>query len=169
MEEIQYMKLTDEDLDRLADRVCSRLASIQQNEFKKMREYTFHNTRLLLSNYRKLSAHVKNVEEQLEEDKETFWDHRYLTLSSLMQNKAKTVKIMRNVDKALAEYKQECADNGSINYSILDLKYLAKRSMSDELIASRFGIDRTTVNRKTKEAINELSPILYGVGALDIK
>ncbi|UYY13338.1 hypothetical protein OLL98_07410 [Enterococcus faecalis] len=41
--------------------------------------------------------------------------------------------------------------------------------MSDEAIAEYYNVDRTTINRQIKEAINELSILLYGIEALEIK
>lgn len=167
MEHIHKAELSDEDLDLLADKVSERLSMMQQEEFKKMKAYSFHNTRILLNNYQKLKAHVQNVEDQLEEDQGTFWNHQFLTLNALMQNKAKTVKIMRHVDDCLEQYKKLCIDSDSKGYDLLHMKYFT--NLTDELIASRYGIDRTTVGRQIKKAVNELSIILYGADALDFK
>lgn len=161
-------ELSDEQLDILADKITIRLTREQQNEFEKMRQYAFHNTRLLLKNYDKLKAHVQTVEDQLVGDQETFWNHKYLTLSALMQNRAKTVKIMHHVMNCLEEYEKICNESQSRGYKLLEKKYFGSK-LSDELIAGFYGVDRSTINRQIKDAINEFSILLYGVEALDIK
>ncbi|MCV2505557.1 hypothetical protein [Melissococcus plutonius] len=161
-------ELSDEQLDMLAEKITLKLTEEQQNEFKKMRLYAFHNTRLLLKNFDKLKAHVQTVADQLEEDKDTFWNHKYLTLSALMQNRAKTVKIMHHVDICLNEYEKMCNETGGRGYNLIEKKYFG-RKMSDEAIAEYYNVDRTTINRQIKEAINELSILLYGIEALEIK
>ncbi|MGG5341146.1 hypothetical protein [Enterococcus sp. AZ192] len=161
-------ELSDEQLDILAEKITMKLTKEQQNEFEKMRQYAFHNTRLLLKNFDKLKAHVQTVADQLEEDRDTFWNHKYLTLSALMQNRAKTVKIMHHVDICLNEYEKMCKETGSRGYKLIEKKYFG-RKMSDEAIAEYYDVDRTTANRQIKDAINEFSILLYGVEALEIK
>lgn len=47
MEHIHKAELSDEDLNLLADKVSERLSRMQQSEFKKLKVYSFHNTRIL--------------------------------------------------------------------------------------------------------------------------
>lgn len=161
-------ELSDEQLDILADKITVRITREQQNEFEKMRQYAFHNTRLLLKNYDKLKAHVQTVEDQLIGDQETFWNHKYLTLSALMQNRAKTVKIMHHVMNCLGEYERICNESHSRGYKLLQQKYFGPK-LSDEMIASYYDISRQAANSQIKEAINDFSILLYGVEALEIK
>lgn len=172
METFNEVELSEKQMEWLAEKTADKLIvklSKQQNkELKLMREYAYHNTRMLLSNYDKLKAHVKNVEDRLIEDEDSFWNHRFLTLSILMQNKAKTVKIMHHVDDALNEYRNICVESCSRGYSLLEKKYFGLK-MSDEAIAEFYKVDRSTINKQVKDAVNELSILLYGVDALDIK
>lgn len=112
-------ELSDEQLDILADKITVRITREQQNEFEKMRQYVFHNTRLLLKNYDKLKVHVQTLENQLIGAQETFWNHNYLTLSALMQNRAKTVKIMHHVMNCADEYERICDKSHSRGYKLL--------------------------------------------------
>ncbi|MDA9472062.1 hypothetical protein [Enterococcus sp. 5H] len=164
----QITELSDEQLDVLANKIVVKLTKEQQEEFKKMRKYAFHNTRLLLRKYDVLKAHVETIDDQLTADQETFWNHKYLTLSALMQNRAKTVKIMRHVTRGLDEYERLCKKKDSRGYKLLEKKYFGIK-MNDEMIAEYYGVDRTTINRQIKDATNELSEILYGVEALELK
>ena len=168
MKTLYNIELTDEQLENIAEKVSLKLVKKQDEEFSKLKAYAFHNTRLLLRNYNKLELHIQTVEDQILEDGEMFWNHKFLTLNSLMQNRAKTVKIMKHVDKCLEEYRQQCIKENSRGYKLLEKKYLQAK-LSDEAIASFYDVDRSTINKRTKEAINEFSILLYGVDALDIK
>ena len=121
--------LTEQELDQLADRVIMRM-NPQVNK-----DNVFHNTKLLLDNYHKLKAHVATVNEQLNEDANTFWGHHHLNLNSLMQNKAKTVKLMKHVDESIETYRRMCKDNCSRGYALIYQKYLADYRRTDENIA----------------------------------
>lgn len=162
----QVTELSEKQLDELAHKITVKI--IEDNENNRMARIrnAYHNTGLLLRKYHELKAHCLSVEEQLQEDEDTFWDHRYLTLSSLMQNKAKTVKLMHHVDVCLDAYKRICKEEGTKNYTILQAKYLSKNKKTDQEIADYFRKDRTTINRNIKDAIGELSILLYGIDAL---
>lgn len=133
------------------------------------KEKALHNTKLLLRYYLQLKKHCEIVNSQLEEDQGTFWNHGYLDLDSLMQNKAKTVKIMKIVDKALEHYKSDCMKAKGLNetrrYDMIKMKYLDKIKLSDDDIADRYDIDRSTVIRNIKSACEELSILMYGIEA----
>lgn len=166
----QVTELSEKQLDELAHKITVKI--IEDNENKRMARIrnAYHNTGLLLRKYHELKAHCLSVEEQLQEDEDTFWDHRYLTLSSLMQNKAKTVKLMHHVDVCLDAYQRICLASNSQEvrrrYKIIDQKYLIKGKKSDEQIATYFDIHRTTVNHICKDAIKDLSVLLYGIDAI---
>ena len=167
--EIKVNELPDDQLKQIADNVGEQVISYFEKRDKITKDKALHNTKLLLRNYNKLQAHCRVVEDQLEEDEGTFWNHRFLNLDSLMQNKAKTVKIMNQVDRALEHYKRDCLKaktmNESRRYDMLKMKYLNRDYSSDDDIADRYDVARTTVNRNVESAIEELSIILFGIEA----
>lgn len=156
--------LTDEELDRLADRIILKMTPA-----KPPQDSAYHNTKLLLSNYHMLKAHVNVVADQLNSTKHTFWGHEHLNLNSLMQNKAKTVKLMTHVDDSLEWYRKLCREECSRGYQLLYQKYLADSKRTDEQIAYDYGVSRQAINNQVKTALNELSVILYGVDAIEKK
>lgn len=163
--------LSEQQLDILASKIVFALKEDRKKERQYFKKRAEHNTTLLLRYYHKLEAHTESVEEQLEADKDTFWNHRWLDLNMLMQNKAKTVKLMHHVDIALEIYKKECSLSKSYEesrrYQILERKYLWEKKQTDQEIADFFQKDRTTINRNCKEAIKDLSVILFGVDMLN--
>lgn len=164
-------ELSKEQLKELGFIISSNLNKERIKEKKAFKQNAFHNTKMLLTNYHKLKTHSAIVDEQLEEDKDTFWNHEWLSLNMLMQNKARTVKLMKHVDNALIAYKAICressASDESRRYEILRMKYLDNVKKSDQLIADRYDVDRTTIVRNVKDAIDDISIILFGIDMID--
>lgn len=162
-------ELPDEQVKLIVDGVGDRMVSYFEERNKITKDKALYNAKLLLRNYNKLKAHCQVVGEQLEEDSGTFWNHGFLDLSTLMQNKAKTVKIMSQVDRALDYYKSDCMKaktmNESRRYDMVKMKYLNRNHSSDDDIADRYDVARTTVNRNVEQAIEDISIILFGIEA----
>lgn len=165
----QISELSDKQLEELGEQVSRKMIGYFESKSQITKDKTLHNTKLLLRNYNKLKAHCKVVGEQLEEDQGTFWNDRKLDLSILMQNKAKTVKIMNQVDRALEHYKADCLKaktmNESRRYDMVKMKYLNRQSSSDDEIADRYDVARTTVIRNLESAIEDISITLFGIEA----
>lgn len=163
----EIKELPNDQVEKIISGVSSNLINHFESKDKENKNRIMYNTKLLLRNYKKLKAHCVLVEVQLEEDAETFWNHKWLDLDNLMQNKAKTVKIMKQVDKAIEYYKKDCFDDGSDNsirrYDILKMKYLNDVTLSDDDIAAEYDIARTTVVRQVDKAISDISVLLFGI------
>lgn len=166
---MEIRELSDKQMKEISTMVSSDVISYFENKDKITKEKALHNTKLLLRNYMQLKKHCTIVNEQLEEDKETFWDHKFLDLDSLMQNKAKTVKIMKIVDKSLEHYKDDCMKakglNESRRYDMIKMRYLNRERLTVDDIADRYDIARTTVDRNLDQAFDDLSVLMYGVEA----
>lgn len=164
---IQLQDLSDESIDKLAEKTAEKLHELQVKERKRLESKYFHNTKVLLKNYQKLKSFTKNTYEDMTEIENTFWAHGKLTLNFLMENRAKTWKIMKHVDDALNHFENECKRTTSRGFKVLQLKYITE-CWSDEEIADYYKVDRTTVVKWTKLALEDLSIHLYGVDALDL-
>ena len=148
--EIQVHELPESQLDMIAEKVVARLVEATKQRRKELRSNSYHNTRTLLRNYYRLKTHCKIVEEQVEED---------FAVDSLLEHKAKTAKLMKHVDKALVELKAE--DERA--YDILNMKYLLPKCFADEYIASKYAVDRRTIGKWIKKAVEQLSVFIFGV------
>ena len=166
---MEIKELSNEQMKEISTMVSSDVISYFERKDKMTKDKALHNTKLLLRYYVQLKKHCDIVNDRLEEDKGTFWDHGYLDLDNLMQNKAKTVKIMKIVDKSLEYYKADCMKAKGLNearrYDMIKMKYLDKVKLSDDDIADRYDIDRSTVIRNIKSACEELSILMYGIEA----
>lgn len=163
--------MTDEQLDRFANKTSDYLFKKMKSDKKKNKSNALFNTKKLMENYNLLKERSNETIQDIEESEhEDFWNHGRLSIDSLMVNRAKTVKMMRYVDIALKNYKILCdASNQprkSIRHSILIKLYVEEKSM--EFVSGFFDKDRTTVIRNRDEALEELSVILFGIDVLDL-
>lgn len=169
--EINVHELSDKQLDELAVKIGKVIKKDRECERKQFKKRAFHNARLLMNNYHKLKTHGEVVEEYVEDVQGTFWEHKWLNLDVLMQNKAKSVKLMKHVDICLEAYKEICLASSKPEdkrkWRIINKKYIEKPLLSEEKIAEQLHVDRSTVNRNCKEALEELSVVLFGIDMIN--
>lgn len=159
MKEVMEYEWSDNQLNELADKVTNRLMSAQEKKRKKIRDNAYHNTGLLLRKYILLKKHCEIVDQEVAEEFMSMWNDWRFSLDSLLEHKAKTAKLMKHVDYALEVMKAE--DERA--YDVIYMKYLLPRGFTDEFIASKYGVDRTTVGRWLKSGQQQLSVILFGI------
>lgn len=169
--EINVHELSDKQLEQLAYKVRVGIMKDREAEKNKFKERAFHNTRLLLKKYHKLKAHSEIVEEQIEINQGSFWEHKWLNLDMLMQNKAKTVKLMKHVDIALKVYKESCLNSNKQEekrrWRVINKRFIEYPLLSEEKLAEQMHMDRSTVNRTCRDAIEDLSVILFGIDMIN--
>ncbi len=76
-------------------------------------------------------------------------------------NVMQTRVLIELIDKAIIKIK-DYPDNGTIFYSIFDLKYLNRWTYTEDDILEMLELERSTFYRKKKEAILLLGYILFG-------
>lgn len=159
MKEVMEYEWSENQLDELADKVTDRLMSAQEKKREKIRDNAYHNTGLLLRKYPLLKKHCEIVDQEVAEEFMSMWNDWRFSLDSLLEHKAKTAKLMKHVDYALEVLKAE--DERA--YDVIHMKYLLPRGFTDEFIASKYKVDRTTVGRWLKSGQQQLSVILFGI------
>ena len=157
-------------------------------EKKKMRDKQYdrryHNTKLLLRNYRQLNEHFKNAifeVEQAEKYDETFYDimeimsdRGYdddLYVKSIKESSVRTKIIMTHVNRMLDIYGVMCERSNRVDdkrhYRILKAMYLDDTPVTAAEIARREGVDKRTVYRDIDAAAAYLTTLFYGVSGID--
>ena len=157
--EVQVNELSEKDMENLSERIVEKLINAQNKKRKEIRDNAYHNTRTLLRNYYKLKKHCEIVDQQVEEEFLTMWSDWRFDVDSLLEHKAKTAKIMKHIDKALSELKEE--DKRA--FDILEMKYLLPKCFTDEYIGGKYNVDRRTIGKWIKKSVEDLSTIIFGV------
>ncbi|MGX7202378.1 hypothetical protein ACWOD8_08855 [Enterococcus plantarum] len=158
----QITELSEEQLKTLAKEINNLARQDREDEKRRLVSNAYHNTRMLLRNYNKLKKHCEIVDEQVSSELGTLWSDWRFDLDSLLEHKAKTVKLMNHVDRALEAYK--ILD--PIKYDVLANKYFRFNSMSDELIGSKYDVDRRTIKRWEDKGVEDLSIMVFGVDVI---
>lgn len=159
-----------------------------ERERKKFREKQydrrFHNTKLLLQNYRHLNEHFKNAIfdiEQAEEYDETFVDimeimsnRGYsddLYVESIKNSTVRTKIIMTHVNRMLDVYAIMCERSNRVDdkrhYRILKALYLDESPTTAQVVAEREHIDKRTVYKDIDAAATCLTTLLYGISGIE--
>lgn len=155
----------------------------RKNYRKQQYDWKYHNTKLLLRNYRRLNAYYENavfstgdaaeVDESFEEimrsmgrptDEEIF-------VESIQKNYLTTKIIMTHVNKMLDCYKIMCERSNrrddARHWHVLEGLYLADDYTTAEEIARREHIDKRTVYRDIDICVADLTALLFGVGGIE--
>lgn len=157
-------------------------------EKKKLREKQYdrryHNTKLLLRNYRQLNEHFKNAVfevEQAEEYDESFYDimeimgdrgyNDELYVKSIKESAVRTRIIMTHVNRMLDVYGIMCErsnrEDDKRHYRILKAMYLDDTPSTAVEVARRERVDKRTVYRDIDAATACLTTLFYGVSGID--
>lgn len=151
---------------------------------EKLYDRRYHNTKLLLQNYRHLNEHFKNAIfeiEQAEEYDETFYDimecmnsRGYdddIYVEGIKKSTIRTKIIMTHVNRMLDIYAVMCErsnrEEDKRHYRILKALYLDDVPISAQAVAQQENIDKRTVYRDIDAATSCLTSLLYGADGLD--
>ncbi|MDT1996843.1 hypothetical protein CKN61_12820 [Carnobacterium divergens] len=145
---------------------------VDQKEKRKkieQRERNLQNTNLLLKNYTKLRDMAEEYQSELSGYDESVLDLETLTLETLEKYHFKTVKIMRHVDAMLRAYELGAAKGlpeEKRRFEVLKYRYLVDNKLTVKQLCERLGVEQATVYRDSREAINDMSVMLFGVAAI---
>lgn len=153
---------------------------IQQQQY----DWKYHNTKLLIRNYRRLNEYFKNAVFELDEAEEI--DDSFEDIMRLMQNRGSTEDIfvesikrnflytkiiMTHVNKMLDVYHIMCerssrADDAR-HWRVLENLYIADDYTTADKIAQAEHIDKRTVYKDIDVCISDLTALMFGVSGLE--
>lgn len=139
----------------------------------------YHNTRLLLRNYREFKKHCLECENSLEDVDNTLeaWELRIDSadddyIKSAKRTKVRTQIIVDLIDRLLKAHLDEAKSRNDANKirraQIIDKIYISENNTMESL-AEQFECDVATISRQHKTAINELAVLFFGVEGLKLE
>lgn len=158
-----------------------------EREKKKYRkqayDWKYHNTKLLLRNYRRLNEYYRNAvfstdsAEEADEDFEEIMMNmgrpkdEEIFVESLQKNYLTTRIIMTHVNKMLDCYKIMCErsnrQDDKRHWRVLEGLYIAEDYTTAEEIAKQEHIDKRTVYRDIDICAADMTALLFGVSGID--
>ena len=156
----------------------------EQEKYRKQQyDWKYHNTKLLLRNYRRLEKYYENAvisSEDAAEVDESFEGimrgasrsaSEKLFVESIQKNYITTKIIMTHVNKMLEVYEIMCKRSNrkddARHWRVLEGLYIADDYTTAEKIAKRENIDKRTVYRDVDICVEDLTALLFGVGGIE--
>lgn len=155
--------------------ISEKIDLLKIGDSKNKVEKKIHNTKLLLKNYRKLKAHAISStttvdmligDELLNTLRDSDIDPDTLYITSIINTKERTAIILDYIDKAIDYYKHSTRNNAIEHRraNILYDVYVIGRTQAQ--VADSYHIELRTVRADLKLAIEDLTPLLFGVDGL---
>ena len=148
-------------------------------------DWKYHNTKLLLRNYRRLKKYFENAvisEEDAEEADESFEvimrgasraASEKVFVKSIQKSYITTKIIMTHVDKMLEVYEIMCKRSSrkddARHWRVLEGLYISDDYTTAGEIAKREDIDKRTVYRDVDICVADLTALLFGVEGIEDK
>lgn len=156
--------LTDETIEKLADRIFTKSNDFSKTESEKQ----LRNTQDLLKNYRLLENHIDVEMPKLDED--TPLSKYELSLYSLLGYRARSKEMIIFVKEVLDRYKNICMNGTSEQqrrYKVIKGLYIDSPALTKDKLSELFNADIKTIRRDELQAINELSIMIFGIDSIN--
>lgn len=165
-------------------KAAARAMERERKAYRKQQyDWKYHNTKLLLRNYRRLNAYYENAvfdTDGAEDADESFEDimrsmgrpaDEEIFVESIQRNYLSTKIIMTHVNKMLDCYKIMCErskrQDDARHWRVLDGLYISDDYTTAEEISRREHIDKRTVYRDIDICAEDLTALLFGVGGIE--
>lgn len=155
----------------------------RRNYRKQQYDWKYHNTKLLLRNYRRLNAYYKNAvfntesAEEADEDFESVMrsmgrpKDEAVFVESIQKNFITTKIIMTHVNKMLECYEIMCKrssrQDDARHWRVIEGLYIADDYTTAEKTAKQEHIDKRTVYRDVDVCVADLTALFFGVGGIE--
>jgi hypothetical protein len=148
---------------------------VEQEERKTL----FRNTKALLNHYHELKEHCqdtlneeKNISEEMDFIRQLRED---IVLESIKRTRSRTILMMSHIDGCLHVLHKKMNEKGQgEKYEVINILYLNEETYAlpslekIEIAAEQLHVSDRTIKRYETEMINELSVLLFGIGALKL-
>ena len=157
----------------------------ERSKFKQQEyEWEYHNTKLLLRNYRRLNSFYENAvfdtetAEEADEDFEKIMRsvgeglvEEEIFVASIQRNFIATKIIMTHVNKMLGVYKNMCnrshRHEDARHWRVLEGLYIANDYTTASKIAKQENIAKRTVYKDVDICVADLTTLFFGIGGME--
>ena len=174
-------KLTPDMLKLIVNIVIDKLREEEDSESQKRYDRRRANTRILLRNYRSLTAHCDSAiydAIQMNEDAELAEilsvmngnTRESFRIESIRESVARTRLIIDHIDKMLDIYKTYCEKSSKIEdkrrYRVIYSLFISDITMTAEQIANDEHVELRTIYRDIEVAIERITALIFGIDGL---
>ena len=157
----------DKELIKKLSKEVTKEALLEISNSKK--DWRFHNTKLLMRNYKNLKQHILSEKDEVkilyEFMDEDYIKVDYMWLESIVKSKGKTIQILKYIDEQLKYLEQSYKERKQYEkYRAFELLLIESKSnleIRDELSCSK-----NMPNKWANEVVRELNVLLWGIDAI---
>lgn len=180
MAKVKLMSIDDEKLNEIIDRTIKKYTDAVQQQKNEKKEFTYHNTKLLLDNYRRFKLYIEHAVQSLEDicanDSELLNSEIFRIfgmrdedkkLMSIQKSVTITSMLMEHVDRMLEVYRKSCESSPSIvvqrRWQVVERMYLREQRMTTTQIAEEFNLEPRNIREDAKRAREDLVALFFGI------
>lgn len=146
----------------------------QEEKEKKKYDRRLRNVKLLLRNYRSLAKHAAEIKLEIVELDEKLkiddLDSDEFAIESIKRSKARTLAMIKFINKTLQVYKTICEQSDNQNdkrkYFAVYHMYISDDKKSVKEIADCQSVDERTTYRDLRKAYEDLTSLIFGIDGL---
>ena len=133
------------------------------------KDWRFHNTKLLMRNYKNLKQHILSEKDEVkilyEFMDEDYIKVDYMWLESIVKSKGKTIQILKYIDEQLKYLEQEYKERKQYEkYRAFELLLIEAKSNIE--IREELNCSKNMPNKWANEVVRELNVLLWGIDAI---
>lgn len=163
-----------------AETAIAYLEKTKKETAKHKHDRRLRNTKLLLRNYNNFKEHCKNAiytSDQINAveilDEYDNIDDETLYINSIKKTQARTLIILKHIDRMLEFYEWSVNRNNDENairrFKAMKLFYMIDKKLTYDEIAENLHVSERTIFRDIKQAVEELSVLIFGVDGLKLE
>lgn len=160
-----------------------RIEKANKERIKSRHDRRLRNTKLLLRNYNNFKVHCNNAiyaSEQIKElnaidilDELDNIDDETLYINSIKKTHIRTYIIVQHINKMIEFYKYKSETDSDENairrYNATELFYMSDNRKTYEEISETLNVSERTIFRDIKQAVEELSVLIFGVDGIKLE
>jgi predicted DNA-binding transcriptional regulator YafY len=160
-----------------------RIEKANEERIKHRHDRRLRNTKLLLRNYNNFKLHCRNAlytSKQLNDmhaidilDEVDTIDDETLYVNSIQKTHDRTYIIVKHINRMLLLYEYSAIkskdENAIRGYKAIKLFYLSLEKKSDDDIATELDVSKRTFYRDIKQAVEELSSLIFGIDGIKLE
>lgn len=164
--------MTEEEIAIVAKVTLEHYDAEVKRQQKIKRDRRLRNTKLLLRHYRTLKDHCEgDLNVKIDEDEVVAdIDEQYLAINSITRSKKRTQRMVSFIDQMLEIYRIRCEQSNDPmdlrRYETIMSVYIYEEHLTVEEVSKRHKVEVRTVYRDSKDAVYQLSCLIFGVDGL---
>lgn len=161
-------KISESILSAIEETVKNAVSEAIKTQQEQKKQKVLYNTRIMMESYTEMQRFIENAiseEEEMQESMYMIFAGENAKLTSVRTAKMKTAMMIANIDRALAELKEDFEKKGaSYKYEAFKMRYID--GMSSEEIAEKLNCGKNSPSSWCKVVMKQMAVKLFGINGI---